>query len=172
MLRVGQRLTEALRVGETMLQLAERTFPRNHPSLAFSYERLGQIYDQLGQPAEARPHLIKALRIIEGTEPADQPAIHRLARRAAYLSDVPGHEEEAITFYEQAIQAATALGNVSHSDLGTMLNNVALIYRRTGRQKSGRALLQTRARARPETTRTRAPGCRRRLEQSRSLLHE
>jgi len=59
-----------------------------------------------------------------------------LARRLAYLCDVGDQEEEAITHYETAIRAGRQLGNVRHSDLGTMLNNVALIYRRSGRQKA------------------------------------
>ena len=58
------------------------------------------------------------------------------ARRLAYLCDVGGQEEEAITHYETAIRAGRQLGDVRHSDLGTMLNNVALIYRRSGRQKA------------------------------------
>jgi len=136
MLRAGNRLAEALRVGETALDLAQRTFPENHPSLAQSYERLGQIHDQRGDDGEAKVFLGKALRIIEGIEPIELRAIYRLARRLAYLCDVGGREEEAITHYERAIQAGGQLGNVFHSDLGTMLNNVALIYRRSGRQKA------------------------------------
>ena len=69
-------------------------------------------------------------------EPTDQRAIYRLARRLAYLCDVGGQEEEAITHYETAIRAGRQLANVRHSDLGTMLNNLALIYRRSGRQKA------------------------------------
>src|SRR5207248_643786 len=45
-------------------------------------------------------------------------------------------EEEAIIYYEKAIHAGAQLESVVQSDLGTMLNNVALIYRRSGRQKA------------------------------------
>ena len=136
MLRAGNRLPEALRVGDTTLEMAQRIFPADHPSLALSYERLGRIHDQQGNHGEAKVLLEKALRIIHAIEPTDQRAIYRLARRLAYLCDVGEQEEEAITHYETAIRAGRQLGNVRHSDLGTMLNNVALIYRRSGRQKA------------------------------------
>ena len=136
MLRAGSRLPEALRVGETALEMAQRIFPGDHPSLALSYERLGQIHDQQGNHGEAKVLLEKALRIIDAIKPTDPRTIYRLARRLAYLCDVDGQEEEAITHYETAIRAGRQLGNVRHTDLGTMLNNVALIYRRSGRQKA------------------------------------
>src|SRR4030095_11065900 len=136
MLLAGNHLPDALRVGETALELAQRTFPANHPSLALSYERLGQIHDQQGNHGEAKVLLEKALRIIDGIESTDQRTIYRLARRLAYLCDVGEREAEAITYYETAIRAGGQLKNVRHSDLGKMLNNVALIYRRSGREKA------------------------------------
>jgi tetratricopeptide (TPR) repeat protein len=135
-LRAGHRFNEAARVGEKALELARRVFPENHPSLALSYERVGQIYDQLASRSQAKPYLVRALRIVERAESPDQQAIYRLARRLAHLCDVAGTPEESVGYYEKAIQAGSELGNVLHSDLGTMLNNVALIYRKSGRQKA------------------------------------
>src|SRR4029450_5164387 len=99
MLRAGSRLPEALRVGETALEMAQRIFPGDHPSLALSYERLGRIQDQQGNDGEAKMFLEKPLRVIGAIEPTDQQAVYRLARRLAYLCDVDGQEEEAITHY-------------------------------------------------------------------------
>jgi tetratricopeptide (TPR) repeat protein len=136
MLRAGQRLPDALRVSERALELARRVFPETHPSLALSYERVGQIHDLQGNCVEARAHLLKALQIVEKIQPVDQRVVYRLSRRLAFLCDGTGREDEAIPFYEVAIKSASELGDISHSDLGTMLNNVALIYRRSGRQQA------------------------------------
>ncbi len=73
--------------------------------------------------------------------------IYQLARRLALLCDVAGGEEDAITYYEKAIHAGGQIENVIHSDLGTLLNNVALIYRRSGRQKAAEPYYHARARA-------------------------
>ncbi|MGH8163846.1 MAG: tetratricopeptide repeat protein, partial [Rhodanobacteraceae bacterium] len=135
-LRAGRRYTEATRVAETALEIATRIFPQNDPSLGLSYERLGQIFDQQGQRAEARPYLAKALQIAEAAEPPDPRTIYRRARRLAYLCDLVGDYEKAIELYEKAIAAGNQIDNILHTDLGTLLNNVALIYRKSGRQQA------------------------------------
>ena len=135
-LRASNRLPEAIRVGETALGLARRAFSENDPSLALSYERLGQLYDQQNNRAQAKPLLVKAFAILEQAEPPDPRAIYRSARRLAYVCDVLGQQQEAIGYYKKAIRAGTQMEDVLHSDLGTLLNNVALIYRKLGRPKA------------------------------------
>ena len=58
------------------------------------------------------------------------------SRRLGFLCDNLGQSEEAIRFYEKAIASGIQLDDVPYSDLGTMLNNVALILRKSGRQKA------------------------------------
>lgn len=138
-LRAGSRFPEAIRVGGTALDLAHRIFAKNDPSLAFSYERLGQLYDEQGNRAEAKPYLVKALQIVERASPPDQRAVYRIARRLADLCDLTGDEEDAICHYEKAIAAGGQLDSVRHSDLGTLLNNIALIYRQSSRPEAAEA---------------------------------
>src|SRR6267143_675901 len=121
-LRAGNRLPEAIRVAETLLELAKRTFGDDENALALSYEKLGQLLDQSGDRAKAKP--------------PDQRMLYRSARRLAFLCDNLGQPEEAIRYYEKAIAAGTQLEDLPYSDLGTMLNNVALIFRKSGRQKA------------------------------------
>src|SRR5207253_8818521 len=52
-LRAGNRLPEAIRVAETALDLAKRTFAEDESSLALSYEKLGQLLEQHGDRATA-----------------------------------------------------------------------------------------------------------------------
>jgi tetratricopeptide (TPR) repeat protein len=136
MLRTGNRLQEAVRIGETALEVAKRAFAPGDPELALSFEKLGRLYDQQGDHATAKPFLIKAHALLEKATQPDLRAMYRSARRLAYICDTAGNEEEAISFYEKAIQAGSQLEDLSHSDLGTMLNNVAMIYRKSGRQKA------------------------------------
>jgi tetratricopeptide (TPR) repeat protein len=134
MLRGSGQLPEAIRVAETALELARRAFPESDPAVALSLEKVGQLHDQSGNPAAAKPFLLKAHAILEAREPRDVRALFRSARRLAFLSDHIGDIEEAVNFYSRAIDAGTQLPDLPYADLGTMLNNIALIYRRTGRQ--------------------------------------
>ena len=135
-LRASNRLPEAIRVAETVLDLAKRTFEEGDPSLALSFEKLGQLLDQSGDRIAAKPYLLKSHAILEKGQPPDQHAIYRSARRLAFSCDNLGQPDEAIRYYEKAIAAGTQLEDLPYSDLGTMLNNVALIFRKSGKQKA------------------------------------
>ena len=135
-LRASNRLPEAIRVAETALEVAKRAFPGAGSPLATSFEKLGDLLDEKGDRASAKAYLLKTHAILEKVKTPDQRAIYRSARRLAFLCDNLGQPEEALVFYEKAIAAGTQLGDLPHSDLGTMLNNVALIFRKSGRQKA------------------------------------
>ena len=136
MLRGTGDLPAAIRIAGTAVELAQRAFGGTSAACALSLEKVGQLHDQAGDRAAAKPYLAKAHQIWTQAELPDQRAIYRSARRLAFLCDNLGATEEAISFYETAIQAATQLSDLPYSDLGTMLNNIALIYRKSGRQKA------------------------------------
>src|ERR1041385_8193099 len=135
-LRATEQLPEAIRIAETALDLAQRAFAPESPQIAFSFERLGQLRDQRGDRAGAKPVLEQAHRLFEKFDPPDLRCIYRSGRRLAYLSDELGQQNDAIQYYKRAIQVGIDLGDVPHSDLGTMLNNLALIYRKSGQAKA------------------------------------
>ena len=147
MLRASNRLPEAMRVAETALDLAQRAFPRRHAATSLSLEKLGQLHDQAGDRAAAKPYLAQGARIPRKS--ASRPMTARfIAPPAGWLisATISAKPKTAITYYETAIKAGTSWKIMPYSDLGTMLNNVALIYRKIGTAKSGRALLPARAR--------------------------
>jgi tetratricopeptide (TPR) repeat protein len=123
-------------VAESALDLAKRTFDETQAPLALSFERLGQLLDQSGDRVAAKPYLLKAHGLLEKVQPPDQRALYQSARRLAFSCDNLGQSDEAIRYYEKAISAGTQLEDLPYSDLGTMLNNVALIFRKSGRQKA------------------------------------
>lgn len=136
MLRTSKQLPEAIRVAEAALDLAQRVFPANDAKIAASLETLGQLHGQADNWAAAKPFLIKAHECIESADPVDEHALYRSARRLGFLYDNLAETETALGHYETAFKAGAKLEDIPYSDLGTILNNVALIYRRTGRQKA------------------------------------
>lgn len=136
MLRVAGQLTGAVRVAEAALELARRAFLPGDPSHALSLEKLGQLHDQAGDRAAAKPYLVTAHEMLVQADPPNNRAIYRSARRLGFLCEQLRENEEAIAFYEKAILSATLLQDLPYSDFGTMLNNIALLYRKTGRQKA------------------------------------
>src|ERR1700739_1682571 len=109
-LRASNRLPEATRVAETLLELAKRTFGEDDNALALSYEKLGTLLDQSGDRVKAKPYLLKAHSVLETAKTPDQRLLYRSAR--------------------------TQLADLPYADLGTILNNVALFSRKSGRQNA------------------------------------
>jgi len=128
-LRATNQLPEAIRVAETALEIAKRAFKGNETPLATSFEKLGQLLEQKGDYTAAEANLLKAHAILEKGKSPDQRAIYRSARRLASLCDSLGESQKAIA-------AGTQIDDVPYSDIGTMLNNIALILRKSGRQKA------------------------------------
>src|SRR3954467_12874858 len=136
MLRGTERLPESIRIAEAALELARRAFPADHPNYALSLEKLGQLHDQAGDRTAAKPFLVEAHEVWSRSKTPDGRAIFRSARRLGFLCDTLGETDDAIAYYEKAIEAGTQLKDLPYADLGTMLNNIALMYRKTGRQKA------------------------------------
>jgi tetratricopeptide (TPR) repeat protein len=134
MLRSMGQLPQALRVAETAVDLARRAFPVGSASYALSLEKLGQLQDQAGNKGAAKGPLVEAHLLLTKAESPDQRAIYRSAGRLAFLCDNLGETEEAISYYQEAIAAGGQVPDLPYSELGTMLNNIALMYRKSGRQ--------------------------------------
>src|SRR5207247_143975 len=135
-LHATKRLPEAIRVAETALEIARRAFKRGEEPLATSFEKLGELLEEKGDYTAAEANLLKAHTILEKRKPPDQRAIYRSARRLAALYDSLGQSEEAINFYQKAIAAGTQIDDIPYADIGTMLNNIELILRKSGRKKA------------------------------------
>src|SRR6516165_2111736 len=135
-LRATNQLPEAIRVAETAIEITKSAFKGNEVPLATSFEKLGQLLEQKGDYTAAEANLLKAHAILEKGKPPDHRAIYRSARRLAALCDSLGQSEEAINFYQKAIAAGTQIDDIPYADIGTMLNNIALILRKSGRQKA------------------------------------
>ena len=165
LLRAYGQLAGAVRIGETAFDLARRAFPAGDPSIAVSLEKLGQLHDQAGDRAAAKPYLVKAHELRSAREePPDQRTLYRSARRLGFLCEHLKQNEEAIAYYEKAIEIATNLSDLPYSDFGTMLNNVALLYRKSGRQKAAEPYYLHALELYRKTARPRARGCRLRSE--------
>ena len=91
-LRATNSLHEAIRVGESALEVAKRTFSTTQIELALSYEKLGLLHDQNGDRTAAKSHLVNAHRLFEGMSQPDHGALFRSARRLARICDELGEK--------------------------------------------------------------------------------
>lgn len=103
-LSATNHLVEAIRVGESALEIAKRSFGAGDARLAFSYEKLGLLHEQNGNRSGAKAYLVNAHRLLARMRPADDEAVFRSSRRLGQLCNELGHTEEAIDFLNRRSQ--------------------------------------------------------------------
>src|SRR5205809_5617333 len=93
------RMAEAIRLGQSAVEIAKRSFGAADVRLARSYERLGLLHEQNGDRFGAKAYLVNAHRLLARIQPSDGHAIFRSARRLGQICTELGNTEEAIDFY-------------------------------------------------------------------------
>src|SRR5437762_2503404 len=130
-LRASSRLPEAIRVAETLLELAKRTFGEDDNTLALSYEKLGQLLDQSGDRAKAK-HYLHALQIYEkqlGPQHADVASV--LNNLAVFYTNEKRYAEAEKT-HLRALGIREKVLPPTHSDIAQSKCNLAVVYHSRG----------------------------------------
>src|SRR2546430_702004 len=96
-LRATNHIAEAIRVGQSALEIAKRSFGAGAIRLALSYEKLGLLHEQNGDQPGAKAYLVNAHRLLTRRQPADNEAVFRSSRRLGQLCNELGHTADAIS---------------------------------------------------------------------------
>jgi len=132
--------------------------PTNPDTSSWLLDRAAACLQVLGQPAEARPLLERALAITEATFGPDHPTfITGLHNLALALRDL-GQPAEARPLLERALAITEATFGPDHPTVITGLHNLALALRDLGQPAEARSLLEralpiTEAESDPESSR-------------------
>ncbi|CAF4959259.1 unnamed protein product, partial [Rotaria socialis] len=69
------KYSKALEYHEKSLKIREISLPPTHPDLAYSYNNIGQLYEEMQEYSKALPLLEKALGIFRKSLPSGHPNI-------------------------------------------------------------------------------------------------
>ena len=96
------RYSEAAKVAEEALTVAEKTFGPNHPAVVTSLNNLAELYRAQGKYAEAEPLFKRALKINEKALGPDHPHVAAVCENMAELYKKIGKEDEAERLEQRA----------------------------------------------------------------------
>lgn len=126
------RLTDALSIFESALEMSRRLFPAGeHQSVATSLTDAGACLASLGRPAEALTRYEEALRIARclGDEREIAGALNNVARALQLM----GRFSEALSNFEASADMLQRLVPGDHPDRAMSLTNIALCLQALGR---------------------------------------
>jgi tetratricopeptide (TPR) repeat protein len=89
------RYSEAAKVAEEALTVAEKTFGPNHPSVAISLSYLAMLHHAQGKYAEAEPLYKRALGIVEKALGPEHPHVATSLNNLALVYKAQGKYTEA-----------------------------------------------------------------------------
>src|SRR5438045_8604303 len=98
-LRATNHMAEAIRVGQSALEIAKRSFGAGDVRLPLRYEKLGLSHEQNGDRVGAKAYLVNAHRLLARIRPADAEAVLRSSRRLAQRCNALRHAQAAIAFH-------------------------------------------------------------------------
>jgi tetratricopeptide (TPR) repeat protein len=126
------KYTEAITYFEKALEIKQKTLPANDPSLATSYNNIGEVYRNMGEYSKALSYYEKALEIRQKTLPPNHPD---LANSYSCIGSVyydMGEYSKALSYYEKALEIYQKTLPANHPDLATSYVNIGLVYDNMG----------------------------------------
>lgn len=124
-----RKFSEAVKVAEEALKVAEKTFGLEHPNVATSLNNLGLIYQAQGKYEKAEPLYIRALEIDEKEFGKDHPDIAIDLNNLGLLCYFQGRYYEAKAFYERALKISEKALGPEHPSVKALLENIKEVNR-------------------------------------------
>ena len=127
------RYTEAVRVAEQALRVAEDAFGPGHSEVATSLHNLGEYYKAQSKYDEAETFFYRSLEALENTLGPDHLQVAHALDNLAGLHHLQEMYAEAEPLHRRALIIVEKALGVDHPDRAISLNNLAECYRNQGR---------------------------------------
>jgi len=122
------RYSEAAKVAEEALTVAEKAFKPNSPNTALSLNNLALYYEEQGKFAEAAVFYKRSLSIRENALGLEHPDVAQSLSGLASLYSSLGDYGKAEPLYKRSLAIKEKAQGPEHPDVALSLNNLALLY--------------------------------------------
>jgi CHAT domain-containing protein/tetratricopeptide (TPR) repeat protein len=128
---------------QTLVLILEKLPPqKEHPSYATSLNKLGALYNNMGQYDKAWPLFQLALTIYKQVLTEEHPDYVNNLCDLAFLYQNMGQYDKALPLYLEVLVIDKKVLSEKHADYATDVNNLAVLYRDMGQYDKALPLLQ------------------------------
>ena len=113
-------------------------FNENHPDIASSQSRLGNVYQDLGQHNQAKEHHEKALNISRTIYGEQHSKVAASYDNLGTVYQDLGKHNQAKEHYEKALNIRRTIYGEQHSDVAGSYNNLGIVYRGLGQHNQAK----------------------------------
>ena len=122
------RYSEASKVADKSLKVAEKAFGTNHPTVGISLNILASSYKGQGKYDEAEPLFKRSLAIFEKALGPDHPSVASSLNNLAGLYESIGDYAKAEPLFKRSLTISEKALGPDHPDVANSLNNLAALY--------------------------------------------
>jgi len=129
------KYTEATKIVEKSLEIAENTFGPDHSNVALSLNYLDELYRSQGKYTQAEPLYKRSLVITEKALGPDHPDVAAALNNLAEFYRDQGGYSEAELLYKRALPIYVKALGADHQVVSETLNNLTQMYKLMGKKK-------------------------------------
>jgi len=125
-------LNQSLDFQLKVVEIFEKIFDKNHPSLATSYNNLSMIYQDMGDLNQSLDFQLKALEIREKIFDKNHPSLATSYNNLSAIYQDMGDLNQSLDFQLKALEIREKIFDKNHPDLAISYNNLSIIYQDMG----------------------------------------
>jgi tetratricopeptide (TPR) repeat protein len=125
---------------EEAVNIILELFGKKHPTIAYAYNNLAGIYQDMGRYENALNLYKQSLEIKLDLFEATDPLVATAYNNIATLYKIMGRYEDALLLYQQSLEIRLEQLGERHPDVGISFNNLATIYQAMGRYEEALSL--------------------------------
>ncbi|MBX7222898.1 MAG: CHAT domain-containing protein [Blastocatellia bacterium] len=127
-LKQAGKLSQGVPLAQQAVELSEKIFGVEHPLLAESLTKLGELYMGQGDYAKAEPPYQRALTIREKGLKPDHSDVAESLNNLALLYHAKGDYAKAEPLFQRALAIDEKMLGAEHQFVAADLNNLAILY--------------------------------------------
>jgi CHAT domain-containing protein/Tfp pilus assembly protein PilF len=141
-LQAEGKYTDAVRFGEQVLAIREKTLGPDHPGTAAALSHLALLYQGMGDYVKALPLSQRALEICERALGPDHPDTATALNNLAALYRKMGQYAQALPLHQRSLAIREKALGPDHPQTAVSLNSLATLYQSMGRYDEALPLFQ------------------------------
>jgi tetratricopeptide (TPR) repeat protein len=147
------KYTEATKIAEKSLDVAEKDFGPDHPNVAASLTGLAQLYESQGKYSEAELLFEQSLAIREKALGPDHPDVAASLNDLAELYRAQGRYTEAEPLYKRALPIYVKALGADHLTVAKVLGNLLQMKKQMGNRQEASECEECPQRIEPQPSR-------------------
>ncbi|CAF1230472.1 unnamed protein product [Adineta steineri] len=112
---------------EQALEIWQKNFPSNHPSLPTSYNNIGSVYDTMGEYSKALSYYEKALEIQQKTLPSNHPSFTTSYNNIGGVYNNMKEYSKALSYLEHALDILQCALPPTHPSIQNVKDGIEMV---------------------------------------------